>query len=348
MIESLILKNFQAHKHSELEFCPGVNCIIGESDEGKTSIIRALYWTAHNKPAGDDFISDFSARGECSSTIVVDGDEVTRTKTKSKNEYWINDQPFKALGKSGVPDEVREKLGLDELNFQNQMDSPFLLSKTAGETARYLNNIVNLNVIDESLAKAKTKVDDANKEIKINEAGIESNTLELAELDWIDQAEKELSKLDDDHLEFKNDQSRQECLIDTLEAAEELTEQLAKYQDTEEEDEEIKDFIITCSIYEEHKENTEQFKGALNTAKTILTQRDALLLDSNEIESLRDLSTLIGVYTAKSNGLTDFDGHLVLIDNLTEEVNELNTSIALADVQFKADFPDICPLCGDL
>ena len=132
MINKLRLSNFQAHKSSELEFCPGVNAITGESDEGKTSIIRALYWASQNKPSGGDFISDFSKRGECSSTIVVDGDEITRFKNKTKNEYIVNGQAFKALGKSGVPDEVRNTLQLSELNFQNQMDSPFLLSANCG------------------------------------------------------------------------------------------------------------------------------------------------------------------------------------------------------------------------
>ncbi|MCK9524299.1 MAG: AAA family ATPase, partial [Limnochordia bacterium] len=39
MIEKLTLKNFQSHKHSELEFAPGLNAIIGQSDSGKSALL---------------------------------------------------------------------------------------------------------------------------------------------------------------------------------------------------------------------------------------------------------------------------------------------------------------------
>lgn len=348
MIDKLTLKNFQAHKQSELKLGPGVNAIIGESDEGKTSIIRALYWTAQNKPSGGDFISDFSKRGECSSTIEIDGQEVTRFKNKTKNEYRINDQAFKALGKSGVPDEVKTALNLDDLNFQNQMDSPFLLSSSAGEVARYLNDIVNLNVIDDSLKRINSRTNTAARDIESVESEINNNADELVELAWIVKAEIELNDLEDDQLEFKNDQSLQEYLIDTLEEAEELTDQLAVYKDTAVEEGLIIELLSIITDYSNAEINLFDFKDHLNACKTILAERDGLLLDSNEIDSIDALDSLIAKYQGLSNVLNDFDEHLILIDNLTDEIEKLNSVIVLDEDKFKMEFPDVCPLCGDM
>jgi len=44
MINSLTIQNFQSHKNTTLEFDNGINIIIGQSDSGKTAIIRALNW----------------------------------------------------------------------------------------------------------------------------------------------------------------------------------------------------------------------------------------------------------------------------------------------------------------
>jgi len=57
MIKQLTIKNFQSHKKTKLEFSDGVNIIIGQSDSGKTAIIRALNWVVNNKPSGDSFRS---------------------------------------------------------------------------------------------------------------------------------------------------------------------------------------------------------------------------------------------------------------------------------------------------
>ena len=52
MIKSVELKNFQSHNQSRLEFCDGVNIIVGASDSGKSAILRGLFWVLYNNPNG--------------------------------------------------------------------------------------------------------------------------------------------------------------------------------------------------------------------------------------------------------------------------------------------------------
>ena len=346
MIKKLILNNFQAHKKTELKFCPGVNAIIGESDEGKTSIIRALYWAAQNKPNGGDFISNFSKKGECSANLIIDGNEVTRFKNKSENCYKVNGQEFKALGKSGVPDEVSNILQLDDLNFQNQMDSPFLLSNNGGEVARYLNEVADLNIISESLTKIKSRVDSTNRDIKAVEAEVESSQSELTELDWIKIAEKELLQLEDDHLEFKNKQSIQEYLIDTLEETDDLLEQLERFKDQDQELYEICLLINEYKNYQEQEIYLNGFKSDLNGLKSISDKIDSLPFDKKEIKDIVNLNTLIYSFQEQEKELSNFNYLIEQSYGLDDELSILSEAIQAKEEEFHASFPDQCPLCG--
>ena len=50
MIKSIHVVGFQSHADSTIEFDPGVNVLIGQSDSGKTAVVRALDWALNNRP----------------------------------------------------------------------------------------------------------------------------------------------------------------------------------------------------------------------------------------------------------------------------------------------------------
>ena len=50
------INNYQIIKEAELEFKPGVTVIIGSSNNGKSSVIRAIESAINNK-GGSDFIN---------------------------------------------------------------------------------------------------------------------------------------------------------------------------------------------------------------------------------------------------------------------------------------------------
>ena len=54
MIKSIQIKNIQSHKDTSLEFSPGINAIVGSSNNGKSAVLRALYWARYNRPLGTD------------------------------------------------------------------------------------------------------------------------------------------------------------------------------------------------------------------------------------------------------------------------------------------------------
>ena len=141
MIKSIRLKNIQAHKDSKLEFDKGINAIVGTSNNGKSTIIRALNWNRYNRPLGIDTLASHwivddkgNLKDEMSVTIENDFGTVTRKRTKTENQYIVNDKELNVV-KSDVPLDVEQILNLSETNIQNQQDSPFLLSETSGKVA---------------------------------------------------------------------------------------------------------------------------------------------------------------------------------------------------------------------
>ncbi len=149
MIKKIELNNFQAHKHTVLDLIDGINVITGQSDQGKSSIIRSLYWVFKNRPSGNEFMNWDS--DSCSVKITTKNDDVIkRTRNKSKNQYHINNQKFDAV-RTDVPNEIKEVLYLTDTNIQLQDDPHFLISLSASEAAKTLNEVVGIDIIDFSL-----------------------------------------------------------------------------------------------------------------------------------------------------------------------------------------------------
>ncbi len=205
-ISSIQLFNFQGHKKSELALSPGINVITGQSDSGKTSIIRALNWIVWNRPSGDEFVNK-KAKSCFAEIIFGDGTKITRSKEKDGkvNYYVVNGQQLKAIGQD-VPKEVSDILNLSEINIQRQFDSPFLVSETPGQVAKALNEISHLEDIDiaasninSSIRQEKDRIESLQQQneklnIQLNSLpDVEKLGQKIADIERLDEKEKTLS-----------------------------------------------------------------------------------------------------------------------------------------------------------
>lgn len=200
MIESLKIKNIQSHKDSELVFSKGVNVIIGASNQGKSAILRALYWVRYNRPLGIDTLASHWVVNEKSAlvepmSVVLTNDRgvVERRRTKDDNQYLVDGNVLNVV-KTDVPSQVEDILKLSDTNVQKQLDSPFLLSQTSGEVAKYFNSIVNLDVIDKVLTNAESKRRRTKSEIDLTKKSIDELEKKLEEYTWIDEVEPLLNE----------------------------------------------------------------------------------------------------------------------------------------------------------
>lgn len=162
-VSRLALENFQSHVRSELRFSPGLNVIVGPSDQGKTALIRALRWVLYNEPRGTEFVragSDF-----CRVTVEFDdGVQIVRERGPGVNRYLLREdgreRVFEAVG-TGVPPEIAAahgmpflKLDADRpvlLNVALQLEAPFLLLESGSLRAKAIGQVTGVHVLDAAI-----------------------------------------------------------------------------------------------------------------------------------------------------------------------------------------------------
>ena len=82
-IKQLRLKNFQSHEDTVLDFVPGLNVLLGNSDTGKSAIVRAIRWLFYNEPAGDEFLQRGKSLVEVEAEF-YDGSRLKRSRERGK------------------------------------------------------------------------------------------------------------------------------------------------------------------------------------------------------------------------------------------------------------------------
>lgn len=218
MLKSIKIFNFQSHKHTEMKLSAGINALAGNSDCGKSAVLRSMFWGILNTPSGDAYISDWAKTQKgsikkgatCRVDIETDdGKQVSRVRGDGFNGYLLflsgseqSDQSFEAL-RSDVPEQVTETLRLGTVNIQRQLDGPFLLSSTPGEVARYINTLVNLTKIDDYQSAVASKI----RVLGINKKNIEDTVADskkqVEALSWVDDAEEKVKQVAELEKEFR-------------------------------------------------------------------------------------------------------------------------------------------------
>ena len=199
MIQELQIRNFQSHKDTTLKFHPGVNVILGTSDSGKTAVIRALKWVVQNKPTGEDFRSSWGG-----DTVVIATTKegvVSRRKGDRENSYMLykNGDPgesiFTAFG-STVPEPIQQFFNMEEVNLQQQLDSPFLLSQTPGQVAQYFNRVAGIDIIDTATKNVNKNIQDAKRSSEYKKSDLERKKEQLDNYATLDVFEVKLEELE--------------------------------------------------------------------------------------------------------------------------------------------------------
>ena len=158
-IKELEVKNFQKHAKFKATFSDKVNVLHGESDAGKSCIIRALRWVLVGDIQGDVVRKEGSKKTTV--TIVLDDDtKVTRIKSSTVNAYVLEkdgkETKFDSIGKN-LPEPILNLFNIpimevDKeqviLNIQSQLDAPFLLSNSGSFRVKVLNKLTGNHILD--------------------------------------------------------------------------------------------------------------------------------------------------------------------------------------------------------
>ena len=348
MINKLKVENIQSHKETELTFSDGVNVIVGSSNNGKSAILRALYWAIYNRPLGIDTLCSHWAlddKGRQKSpmrvTVTKGAKTLVREKSKDQNMYIVDGSALEAI-RTDVPDDVRRFFMLNETNIQKQQDAPFLVSATNGEVAKYFNNIAKLDVIDRVLSyteqtkrKVKATIDNMEKESAEYE-------LLISGFNWVDEIAPILDEYDEldsqvnsivYDIENLNDSYYKYCrfktAIDKLSGFMSAKDMLAEYDSIDSQIKSVEATIadINSQIldYKAYADKISMFSNVGDASGDIRTYENICM----KIDSISSDCTIL------DNSIRAYKRYVGVINDSMEEVRRLREQL-----------PDICPLCG--
>ena len=349
------IKNYQVIKNAELNFVPGINAIVGATNNGKSSIIRAIRGAINNQ-GGSSFIN-YDAN-EASVSITFNDHEIiwTKSKKQGKSAYIIDGKKLTKIGQTQLP-EVAEIMNMPEvevnndrhqINFWRQMDRPFLIDKTPYQLFDFISKskeqelITGLKDITEGQLKTTNKSLDANfvainsttNEIIKLKSEVEElekfNNFNLAKLEKLlefdDKIDKALSLINNPAIEtYKKQAANLAYKVDSLkESVSSINDSLIILKQLDDKVKVITDADKTISSI-----NIDKLKTNSEKAENLLVSFDALNKEYQKIV------TLINETNATTVKCTEL------------ELNISTCKHAISQITEELNLFEVCPLCGN-
>ena len=319
-IKRMTIVNFQSHENTEIDFDEaGFNAIVGETDMGKSSIIRAIRWCLYNEPNGTEMIRIGENRCEVAIEF-SNGNIVTRARDiKSAGIYSVYDaqtqkkSDFKSFGRN-IPIEVMNAHQIPKgANIADQLEGPFMLSSTAPERAAMIGSIVGTDIVDAAIGEASGEIA-ASQKMNI-------------------QYEKAVMKLKDSLKAYDDldSQIAHEAAINAILNAIVTLEK--KYDDIYQ----INDSYSKTDYERGQAEYYLSYFKDLDQVQILIDELDALHLESKEVSALADkYDTAIKKEADLLNALSALDyvpGTTRLIDALDKAAIEYTDLLSLYNQQ---------------
>jgi len=341
MIKQLIIDNFKSHKHTVMDFVPGVNIIIGESDNGKSAIIGALRWVIENRPEGDGFRSTWG--GETVVTIYNDIATVTRGKGK-ENYYDVSGIHLTAFG-TDVPSEVSSALNLLPVNLQTQFKQHYLLTETPGKVAAHFNKIAHIDLIDKSLEKVNSWIKLLDSKITTDTESLISDKKKLEQYDYLEIMEIDLEvleRLEQDIQTRYRSYRKLQSYISQIELTEHEIE-IFKQETKKEKD--VENLLILYQSWENQCNQSLQLASLIirieQTEQDINKYHKLAILEI-VLNPIIDLQSQIEENLKVRNKLYQL---IVSIITMQTEIKNVSQEIIRLQNEFNNEMPEICPLC---
>lgn len=347
MIKEIQIQNFQSHKNTTLKLNPGVNIITGSSDCGKSVVIRALKWLVYNKPRGDAFRSTWG--GKTAIQVKLDKDTILIREKDKENKYEIiskgKSSVFKALG-TEIPQEITSILNMDEINLQQQFDSPFLLSQTPGEVSQHFNRIAKLSKINTSLKQIQSWIRKLYQRIDNEEENLLKAQTNLSTYDYLPEVEQDVISWEGWENEIATINYKLISLQTLKRQAQTLTLDISKEQKI------IPAEIILKNITAYYQQK-KQIASQEFTIRKLIDDINGAEYKINHLQKgikAEELITSLLKTFEKQEKTNSLQNNLsTILDDIEDNETEINnTQIKLKGMekQWKDEFPNVCFLCG--
>jgi DNA repair exonuclease SbcCD nuclease subunit len=209
-ITKIEAENFMSYKNLDLDLDPGLNTIRGESNTGKTSILRLIKWVQYGEPRGSDFISHWgkqvTGRITYSNGYTI---ERSRTRTSSGGVKIIDsngaivgdfkgtkDNPVDILNICQIPHIWITKDEKRNVAIADQLETSFLVTESPGFKASAIGRLTGLQDVDAAVRFLSTENKSINKTIKIHEKILKTDTNDLLKYKELNKKQNKIKKLE--------------------------------------------------------------------------------------------------------------------------------------------------------
>ena len=345
MITNLLIRNIQSHERSDFAFHPGVNIIIGESDSGKSAILRALRWLFDNRPSGNAIQSKFIKKGDSSVVKIWEGENRSASKEmqNGKSKYILHSQIFEAVGTT-VPEEVSKFFNMSGVNLQRQLDSPFLLADTPGAVAQHFNKIGNLDKIDTSTSFINSAIRELNAKISYKESEIKTAEEELKKFEYLEKLEMEIEALEELQKRWLSKVLNKNSLDKLIRGVQHIDVLIDNASPLLELEEEVNQIFQWKDKLETNKKNRTALWSVLSS---INLANDDIEYQNQLAELETPVNNLLSLYTKLNTAETQRKS----LDKALTYLRAINTQLKIStgkrdNLQAKLDELKICPFCG--
>jgi exonuclease SbcC len=363
MIQSIHLKNFQAHRNTFVELSEGVNIITGASDNGKSAILRAFLWVILNRPLGDDVKNWYMDDSETTEVQIVLKNGTIITKSKRKDSIYTIKTPtglnrrdgqrykekrFEAF-KQDVPDEIQEAFNMNDINIQDQHKPYFMISDSSGDVAKKFNQLAGLDIIDRMFKNLNKFILEDSRNIDRGSEASKTLEKEIEALSFVDDAKKDVEKytsLERQKRIVDAEQSSLKKANNTLIGLEKLKEEIRGIFTIEE------DLKVLSSLVNIHEE-AESKNAVLKSILSRLNKTEEEVRDDEEWFSLETplsvISGLLAEYKTLKSEANNLSSLLLNLNTTQKELedSELKAKSLEEDFSSFLEIHKVCPLCGN-
>jgi exonuclease SbcC len=334
--------NFQSHSDSTLELSEGMNVLFGESDHGKSSLIRGMRLAIENRPNGEKY-----RRHDTEETSVLieksNGFWAKRIRSDKDNCYQISTHkdPLQAL-RMDVPEDVLNGLNLCEDNIQSQDDVWFLINLSAGQISKKLNKVAGLELTDKVLKQVNSDIKSNKSEQTRLTKDIKDAQEEISDLEWAEKADAFLSKLE----KLESSISADTLKLQAIEGILSQLESLRKKKDSFISEECITELNKLISFNEVLSEKENKYEKIMSISCNILSQKESLtkivLIDVSELENMS---------ISLESDQRQYDDIQSTLNDLKIQKNkliEVSAVLERTEEKYKAELKRLgkCPTCG--
>jgi len=240
MIKKICIRNFQSHENSEIIFHPNFNAIIGPTNSGKSSIVRALNFLFFNEPWNQSFMRN-------NKKVIIDAviNETKLRRIKSDKDNYIslisekNKIPECEFNNFGykMPMEIVDFtklyfIELDEgqkinMNIVNQFERIFLLNDSGAIRAKFIHKLSGIHIIDNILRDTNKDIKELNMNIKNKNEQLNKLKKDLELLYYVNIKKKKMEDINNKIKILKEN-------IDKINKLEDLYDKILKWRQDKE------------------------------------------------------------------------------------------------------------------